>query len=102
MKTISALRVRSKLGTVLNEVSQEGEHYIIERLSRPLAVLLPIEEYQTVFKLKNLKKNGDELLKELSSFRKKYGKKLSGKQGTTNLLRKMRTNRTQHLTNLLK
>ncbi|MBI4009556.1 type II toxin-antitoxin system Phd/YefM family antitoxin [Candidatus Roizmanbacteria bacterium] len=102
MKTISALNVRSKLGTVLDEVSQEGEHYIIERLSRPLAVLLPIEEYQAVFKLKNLKKNADELLKELSSFRKKYGKKLSGKHGTTHLLQKMRTKRTKNLIQLIK
>lgn len=102
MKTISALKARSRLGTILNEVSQEGEHYVIERLSRPLVAVVPIREYKEVFKQKTSKNRGEELLRELASFRKKYGKKLSGKKGTTQLIREMRAKRTQHLISLLK
>lgn len=102
MKTISALKARSKLGTILNEVSQEGEHYIIERLSRPLVAVLPIKEYQEVFKRRVSEKHRGELLQKLASFRKKYGKQLSGRKGTTHLLHKMRAKRTQHLIRLMK
>jgi len=102
MKTISALKARSKLGTILNEVSQDGEHYIIERLSRPLVAVLPINEYQSLFKQSVSKKNKEELLQALSTFRKKYGKQLSGRKGTTNFLHEMRANRTKFLTKLLK
>ncbi len=102
MKTISALKARSKLGTILNEVSQEGEHYIIERLSRPLVAVVPIREYKEVFSKKTSKNHGEELLQELASFRKKYGKQLSGKKGTTQLLHEIRSKRTQHLISLLK
>lgn len=102
MKTISALKARSKLGTILNEVSQEGEHYIIERLSRPLAVVLPVNEYEQVFKQNISKKHSEELLEQLAMFRKRYGKQLSGKKGTTHLLHEMRTKRTSHLLNLTK
>lgn len=102
MKTINALSARSRLGTILDEVSKEGEHYIIERLNRPLVAVLPIEEYHSVFKKSVAKKHGDDVLQLLDSFRKKYGKKLSGKKGTTRLLHDMRSKRTHHLIHLLK
>ena len=102
MKTINALRARSRLGTILDEVSQTGEHYIVERLGRPLVVVLPIEEYEAAFKNRVSKKHKEELLNELASFRKKYGKQLSGKKGTVHLLHEMRTKRTNHLIDLIK
>src|SRR3990167_3225502 len=102
MKTINALSARSRLGTILDEVSQEGVHYTIERLSRPLVVVVPFQEYHKVFKQKSLNKFGENLLSELAAFRKKYGKQLSGRKGTTHILKKMRINRTDHLINLTK
>lgn len=101
MKTINALSARSRLGTILDEVSKEGIHYIIERLSRPLVVVVPFEEYQETFKQRASKRDGENLLHELASFRKKYGKQLSGKKGTTHLVQKVRAERTQHFIDLL-
>ena len=102
MKTINALKARSRLGTILDDVSQGGEHYIIERLSVPLVAVLPVEEYQLVFKQNSSKKRGDELFHELDSFRQKYGKKLSGKKGTIHLLHEMRQKRIHHIGNFMK
>lgn len=100
MKTINALSARSRLGTLLDEVSQQGVHYVIERLSRPLVVVVPFQEYQEVFKQKVSKKHSEELLQALAAFRKKYGKQLSGKRGTTELLHDIREKRTKHLRTL--
>ncbi|MBI1869497.1 type II toxin-antitoxin system Phd/YefM family antitoxin [Candidatus Gottesmanbacteria bacterium] len=102
MKTINALSARSRLGTILDEVSQEGVHYIIKRLSEPLVVVVPFKEYEEVFKQNFSKKHQEELLQELSSFRKKYGKQLSGKKGTTQLLHNMRDKRARSLVHLVK
>ena len=102
MKTINALSARSRLGTILDEVSQEGEHYIIERLSRPLVAVVPVSEYEEVFQQRISKKNGELLLEQLAAFRKKYGKKLSRGKDTTRLIRDMREKRTKHLLNLVK
>lgn len=102
MKTINALSARSRLGTILDEVSQEGIHYVIKRLSEPLVVVVPFKEYQEVFKQNVSKKQQEELFDKLASFRKKYGKQLSGKKGTTQLLHDMREKRTQSLLKLVK
>jgi len=101
MKTINALSARSRLGTILNEVSQEGVHYIIERLSKPLVVVVPFKEYQELYKSKNTKKDGQEFLRELAQFRKKYGKQFAGKKGTLKLLHETREERTKQLQDVL-
>lgn len=102
MRVINALRARSQLGMILDDVSQGGVHYVIERLSRPLVVVVPFTEYQKIFRKELGISQGAELLQELASFRKKYGKQLSGTKGTTNLLHKIRAKRTQRLIHLVK
>lgn len=42
---ISALKVRSQLGQVLDRLEREGESLVIEKRGRPRAVLLSIREY---------------------------------------------------------
>lgn len=100
MQTISALKARARLGTILDEVSQNGEHYIIERLNRPLVAILPIKEYRTHFNQDVSEKDKTELLQALASLRKKYSKKLSGRINSLDLIHKMRDERTQHLLKL--
>src|SRR3990167_650825 len=97
MRTINALKARSRLGTILDEVSQQGIHYVIKRLNEPLVVVVPFKEYQETFRHNISKKLQVELLNELTSFGKKYGKQLSGKKGTLTLLHDMRKKRTQSL-----
>jgi len=63
MKTITALDLRKKLGSVLNEVSKKGEQVTISRANKPLAIMISVEEYEE----KILKKDREKKLRELSS-----------------------------------
>ena len=46
MKTVTALDLRKKLGSFLNEVSKKGEQVMISRANKPLAVLISLAEYE--------------------------------------------------------
>jgi prevent-host-death family protein len=46
MKTMSALEVRKKFGSVLDLVSKKGVPVTISRANKPLAVLVPARDYQ--------------------------------------------------------
>jgi len=45
-KTISAVRVRGRLGQILEEVYYRGDQYIIERSGKPMAAVVPVEQYE--------------------------------------------------------
>jgi prevent-host-death family protein len=62
MKTITALDLRKKLGSILNDVSRKKEQVVISRANKPLAVMISIDEYEE----KILKKNREQKLKEIS------------------------------------
>lgn len=63
MKTVTALDLRKKLGSVLDEVSKRGEQVMISRANKPLAVLISVAEYEE----KILNKNRERRLKEISA-----------------------------------
>jgi prevent-host-death family protein len=44
-KELSALKIRKSLGEILEEVYYRGEEYIIKRGKKPMAVLIPINEF---------------------------------------------------------
>lgn len=46
MKTLTALEVRKKFGSVLDMVAKKHIHVAISRANRALAVLVPADEYQ--------------------------------------------------------
>lgn len=71
MKTLTALDLRKKLGSVLNDVSKKGEQVIISRANKPLAVMISIEEYEE----KVLKKNRERRLREVSAEMDKWKKR---------------------------
>jgi prevent-host-death family protein len=71
MKTLTALDLRKKLGSVLNDVSKKGEQVIISRANKPLAVMISIEEYEE----KVLKKNRERKLREVSAEMDKWKKR---------------------------
>jgi prevent-host-death family protein len=62
MKMMTALDLRKKLGSTLNDVSRKKEQVIISRANKPLAVMISIDEYEE----KILKKNREQKLKEIS------------------------------------
>lgn len=45
-KTVTAVRARGKLGQMLEEVYYRGDHYIIERAGKPMAAVVPVEQYE--------------------------------------------------------
>jgi prevent-host-death family protein len=63
MKTLTALDLRKKLGSVLDAVAEKHEPVTITRANKPLAVIISAEEYQD----KVLKGDRGRKLKELSA-----------------------------------
>jgi prevent-host-death family protein len=45
-KTISALKARRNLGQILEAVYYRGDQYVIERAGKPMAVVVPIEQFE--------------------------------------------------------
>lgn len=45
-KTLTAVRARGKFGEMLEEVYYRGDHYIIERAGKPMAAVVPVEQYE--------------------------------------------------------
>ncbi len=62
MKTVTALDLRKKLGSVLNSVAEKHEPVTITRANKPLAVIMSADEYQD----KVVKGDRGRKLKELS------------------------------------
>jgi prevent-host-death family protein len=51
--------VRDKLSDILDNIEDTGEAFIITRHSRPTAVLLGIEEYQSLLETLNIMSDDD-------------------------------------------
>lgn len=49
MKRINALKFRQLFGSVLDEVEEGSEAIVIERSSKPIAVLIPFAEFERRF-----------------------------------------------------
>jgi prevent-host-death family protein len=45
-KTVNAMRARAKLGQILEEVYYRGDQYVIERAGKPMAAVVPVEQYE--------------------------------------------------------
>lgn len=77
MKTLTALDLRKKLGSILDDVSKRKEQVIISRANKPLAVMISIDEYEE----KVLKKNREKKLKavwlKLLKWKKQHKKEIT-------------------------
>lgn len=49
MQRVNALKLRQQLGSVLKSVQETGRPVMIERNSKPAAVLISLEDYQKRF-----------------------------------------------------
>lgn len=49
-KELTALKVRGNLGEILEEVYYKSEEYIIKRGKKPMAVLIPLDEFESLKK----------------------------------------------------
>ena len=45
IKTITAMKVRQNLGTIMNEVFFTGDEFIIERAGKPMAVIVSVDKF---------------------------------------------------------
>ncbi len=72
MKTVTALDLRKKLGSFLNDVSKKGEQVMISRANKPLAVLISLAEYEEKVLNKNREKKLEEISSEMDSWKKKH------------------------------
>lgn len=83
-KTISAYKLRTNLGEVLNEVYYKGVNVIVERKGKPLARIVKLKETdkrakinEPLFNLIGLlsKEAADELERNIKDLRKRSGKR---------------------------
>lgn len=45
-KTTTAIKARKNLGQLLEEAYYRGDEFVIERAGKPMAVLIPIQEFR--------------------------------------------------------
>lgn len=48
MKTVSAYKARTNFGELLNEIYYRGEEVIVEKMGKPVAVMIPFRGIKTV------------------------------------------------------
>lgn len=51
-KTVSAIKVRRNLGELLNRSCYGGDEFIIQRAGKPIAALIPLEEFDILVELR--------------------------------------------------
>jgi len=72
MKTVTALDLRKKLGSVLNDVSRKGEQVMISRANKPLAVLISLDEYEEKVLNKNRERKLEKIATEMERWKKRH------------------------------
>ncbi|MGO8987784.1 MAG: type II toxin-antitoxin system Phd/YefM family antitoxin [bacterium] len=72
MKTVTALDLRKKLGSVLNDVSRKGEQVVISRANKPLAVLISLDEYEEKVLNKNRERKLENVSTEMDRWKKRH------------------------------
>jgi prevent-host-death family protein len=84
MKKINALKFRQSFGAILDDLAKKQEALVIERSSKPVAVLISYEEFKRRF----VDKFAENLKQEIISQFKKNS--IKSKENTTQILRKIR------------
>ncbi len=78
MKTINALTFRKKFGSTLDDVHNKKRHIIISRANRPLAVIIPFEDYKELKEEKERERRLRLAASRIDQWRKKHIKQLKG------------------------
>ena len=59
MNTAPLTEVRDRLKDIVDEVVETGDHYVITRHGRPLAVVLAHDEYESLIETLNILSDDD-------------------------------------------
>ena len=97
MITINALKIRTKLGGILDSVAQKGETYIVERMGKPMAVIVPYNQFDfEKVQKEQRRKRMEEAAKHMDELYKKYDRKYKGEDSAISV-RRMRHERSKPL-----
>ena len=55
MITVTTMDVRKHVGDILNRVALRGDEYLIERKGKPLAVVMPVEKAEAIWRAARLR-----------------------------------------------
>lgn len=77
MKTLNALTVRKKFGSVIDEVWRDKVRIVISRANKPLVVMIPFDDYEKMMGNKDRERRLRRASSELMSWSKKYASQLS-------------------------
>lgn len=89
MRTISALTVRKKFGSILDEVAKGKEPIAITRANRPLVVMEPYATYQVREDRESRRRRLEEVARRMDAWAKRNAKYLKGPDAVA-LIRKIR------------
>jgi len=64
MKTVGSTELRAKMRDILERVKYRGEHIVITTFGRPMAVLLSLDEYQKLIRIKRGRTSTHKVLSE--------------------------------------
>jgi prevent-host-death family protein len=87
MKSVNALKLRQQLGSVLRALEASGQPILIERNSKPAAVMISLEDYQKRF----VDREADLKRKEMVATLLRTRLKLPAGKSTLDLLAEGRT-----------
>ncbi len=92
MKTINALTFRKKFGSTLDEVHNKKTCIIISRANKPLAVIIPYEDYKEQKEERARERRLRLAASKINKWRKKHAQQLKG-LNSVEIIRKMRAER---------
>jgi len=97
MIVVNALKVRTKLGGILDNVAKNGEHYLIERMGKPMAVIVPYQSFD--MKTHQSQTRRERIQKIIDSIDLQRQKNLTkySTQDSAKIVRRMRDERSKHL-----
>jgi prevent-host-death family protein len=78
MKTVTALDLRKKLGSLLNEVHEKDEQIIISRSNKPLVVMISMKDYEEKVIKKDREKRLNKIAADMDTGNKKHLKQTAG------------------------
>jgi prevent-host-death family protein len=92
MKTLTALDLRKRLGSILNEVHERKERFIVSRANKPLAVIISVDEYEERVLKKERGRKLQAICAGMEKWKKEHGNE-TGRIDVTDAIREMRDRR---------